>query len=98
MECGTVPTTLGFEIADQSAISRSKPPVLTVVAAHPFLSQGECAEAVRVGCVIPLDGARDRAPQPFVLRPGEMPLQEFRNGQIGGHDLQRFIKPVRMRK
>jgi hypothetical protein len=47
--------------------------------AHPFVAQGEGADAVRVGRVITLDHSFDCLAQLTVLPIGKMRLQEFGN-------------------
>jgi hypothetical protein len=74
------------------------PPVLTVIAGHPFVAQRQGAGAPRVGRIVALHCPRDGPPQLVVLPTGKMRLQEFGDRQIGLHLAQGLVEPPGMRK
>src|SRR5437868_408027 len=85
MNRGAVPAAAGGKIFDQRAVAFPDPPVLAIVASHPLVAQRKRAEAARVGCIVTLDGSRDRAAHFLVFPVSEMRLQKVGDGQVGCH-------------
>jgi hypothetical protein len=79
MDRGTLSAALGYEKFDERAISPRDSPLPTESMAHPFVAQGEGADAVRVGRVKTLDHSFDYLAQLTVLAIAKMRLQEFGN-------------------